>query len=112
MLFRRRDRRNKREASRMEHHSAARDVALLAAGLGIGSGIALLMAPNSGEEIRYAIGRRYLKTMKQLGRRREVLRDILGGLLEQAGDLRSSRLRRFLLRRVIRRAIEARLRAA
>jgi hypothetical protein len=92
----------------MENHSVVRDIALLAVGLGIGSGIALLMAPNSGEEVRYAIGRRYLKTMKRLARRRDVLRGILGDLLEQAGDVRSSRLRRFLMRR----AIEARLRAA
>ena len=85
-----------------------RDLALLAAGLGIGSGIALLMAPNSGEEVRYAIGRRYLKTMRRLGRRRELLRDILGDLLEHGGEARSSGLRRFLIRR----AIERRLRAA
>lgn len=110
MKFRRIDRRN-REASRMENHSVVRDIALVAAGIGIGSGIALLVAPDSGEEIRHLIGRRYLKTMRRLGRSTEDLRDRLQNLLTQTSDRRSSRIRRFLRRRAIR-AIEARLRAA
>ena len=105
MMFRRRDRRKEFKESHMEH-SVVRDIAMLAAGLGIGSGIALLMAPDSGEEVRHVIGRRCLKTMRRLGRSTEPLRDRLEGLLEQASDLRSSRLRRFLRRR----AIERRLR--
>ena len=108
MKFRRRDRRNKSEASHMEDHSVLRDIAMIAAGIGIGSGIALLMAPDSGEEVRHAIGRRCQKTIRRLGRSTEPLRDRLEDLLEQASDLRSSRLRRFLRRR----AIEARIREA
>lgn len=104
MKFRRSNRRTRSQ----EDHSVVRDIALVAAGIGIGSGIALLMAPDSGEEVRHAIGRRYHKTLRRLGRNTEDLRDRLGDLLEQANDLRSSRLRRFLRRR----AIEERLRAA
>jgi gas vesicle protein len=90
----------------MEDHSVIRDIALLAAGIGLGSGIALLTAPDSGEEVRHAIGRRCQKTIRRLGRGTEGLRDRLEDLLDQASDLRSSRLRRFLRRR----AIERRLR--
>jgi hypothetical protein len=110
--------RRKREESRIEDHSVARDIALIAAGIGIGSGVALLAAPNSGEEIRHAIGRRYRHTVRRIGRRTEGLRDSLEDLIEHANDLRSSRLRRFLLgrflvRRFLRRhAIERRLSAA
>jgi gas vesicle protein len=90
----------------MEDHSVIRDIALLAAGIGLGSGIALLTAPDSGEEVRHAIGRRCQKTIRRLGRSTEGLRDRLEDLVDQASDLRSSRLRRFLRRR----AIERRLR--
>jgi len=107
-MLRRSSRRNEPEASRTEDHSVVRDIALLAAGVGIGSGIALLVAPDSGEEIRHAIGRRYLRTMRRFGRRTEDLRDRLEDLLVFANDLRSSKLRRFLRRR----AVERRLRAA
>jgi hypothetical protein len=100
-------RRRERE-SRFEEHHVGRAIALIAAGIGIGSGIALLVAPNSGEEVRHALGRRYLKTMKRLGRSTEGLRDRLEEMLALANDLRAARGRRFLRRR----AIEERLRAA
>ena len=104
-MWRRRDRRSESKASEIGHHSVGHHIALIAAGIGIGSGIALLMAPDSGKEIRHAIGRRYLKTMKRLGRRSEGLRDRLGDMLELAHDLRAARLRRFLLRRAIERRV-------
>ncbi len=106
-MWRRRDRSESR-ASKNEEHHVGRAIALIAAGIGIGSGIALLMAPDSGEEVRHAIGRRYLKTMKRLGRRTEGLRDRLEDMLDLANDLRAAKGRRFLRRR----AIEERLRAA
>jgi hypothetical protein len=106
-MWKRRDRRSFL-ASKIEEHHPGRAIALIAAGIGIGSGIALLMAPNSGEEVRHAIGRRYLKAMKRLGRSTEGLRDRLDEMLELANDLRAARGRRFLRRR----AIEERLRAA
>ena len=113
-MFGRRRNRQKFEAS--EDHSVARNIPLILAGIGIGSGIALLMAPDSGKEVRHAIGRRYLKTMKRLGRGTEGLRDRVEDLLEHASDLRGSRLRRFLRRRAIERRLvheaEQRLRAA
>jgi hypothetical protein len=107
-MKRRRDRRKELEELRLEDHSVARDIALVVAGIGIGSGIALLVAPSSGEEARHAIGRGYRLTMKRLGRGTEDLRDRLEDLLEHAGDLRAGRL--LGLRR--RRAVERRIRAA
>ena len=101
-------RRHKSQESRIEDHSVARDITLVLAGISIGSGIALLMAPDSGEEVRHAIGRRYRQTVKRIGRRTEDLRDRLEDLLAHASDLRSSRLRRFLRRH----AVERQLRAA
>jgi hypothetical protein len=93
-MKRRRDRRNESEseASVIEDHSVARGIALVVAGIGIGSGIALLAAPNSGEEVRRAIGRRYRHTVKRIGRNTEDLRDRIEDLLKQASDLRSSKL--------------------
>jgi gas vesicle protein len=51
-----------------------RDTVFLSAGIGIGSGIALLLAPGSGEDMRYALGRGYRKTVKKIGRHTEDLR--------------------------------------
>lgn len=110
-MWRRRDRR-----SESEHHSVGRTIAFIAAGIGIGSGIALLTAPDSGEEVRHAIGRRCLKTIRRLGRSTEGLRDRLENMLELATDLRGSKVRRFLRRRAIERRLvheaERRIRAA
>ena len=65
-----------------------RDIAFLSVGIGIGSGIALLLAPASGEDIRYSLGRGYRKTVKNIGRHTEDLRDRAEGLLEHAQSLR------------------------
>ena len=102
-MFRRRsDRRNESEAG-IEGNSVARDIALVVAGIGIGSGLALLAAPSSGEEVRHAIGRRYRHAVKRIGRNTEDLRDRVADLLEQASDLGSSRLLGFRRRREIER---------
>ena len=90
-MKRRGDRRDE-ESSRLENHSVARDIVLVVAGLGIGSSVALLLAPDSGEEIRHAIGRRYHKALRQLGRRTENLRERAEDLLDRAAHLRSSKL--------------------
>jgi gas vesicle protein len=66
----------------------ARDIAFLVAGAGIGAGVALLLAPSSGEEVRHAIGRGYRKTVKRISRRTQDLRDRAEDLLEHAQDLR------------------------
>lgn len=66
----------------------ARDIAFLIAGVGIGAGVALLLAPSSGEEVRHAIGRGYRKTVRRIGRRTQDLRDRAEDLLEHAQDLR------------------------
>jgi len=64
-----------------------RDIAWLIAGIGIGSGVMLLLAPMEGEEVRHAIGRSCRKTLKSIGRNTEGLRDDAEHLLEQAKDL-------------------------
>ena len=66
----------------------ARDIAFLVAGAGIGAGVALLLAPSSGEDVRHAIGRGYRKTVRRIGRRTQDLRDRAEDLLEHAQDLR------------------------
>ena len=104
-MKRRRDRRNEREELHLEDHSVARDIALVVAGIGIGSGIALLAAPSSGEEARHAIGRGYRLTMRRLGRSTEDLRDRIEDLLEYAGDLRAGRLLGFRRRRGVERRV-------
>jgi gas vesicle protein len=65
-----------------------RDIAFLSVGIGIGSGIALLLAPGSGEDMRYALGRGYRRTVKNIGRHTEDARDRAEGLLEHAQSLR------------------------
>ena len=96
------------EQSDITGHSPAREIACLIAGLGIGAGLALLLSPSTGEEVRYALHRGYRKAMKRLGRRGRDLRDRAEDLLEHAQDLREhagdirergSRLLRFARRR-------------
>jgi gas vesicle protein len=71
-----------------ESRSTGRDFAMLFAGIGIGSAIALLLAPASGEDLRHAIDRRYRKTVKRIGRQREDLGDRAEDLLDRVYDLR------------------------
>src|SRR5260370_9953193 len=66
----------------------AGDIGFLVAGAGIGAGVALLLAPSNGEEVRHAIGRGYRKTVKRISRRTQDLRDRAEDLLEHAQDLR------------------------
>jgi hypothetical protein len=70
------------------HAGTVRDIAFLITGIGVGSGIALLLAPHNGEEVRHAIGRGYRKTTKSIGRHTEDLRDRAEDLLEHAHDWR------------------------
>ncbi len=77
-----------RSAEFEDARARARDIAFLVAGVGIGAGVALLLAPNTGEEVRHAIGRGYRKTVKRIGRRTQDLRDRAEDLLEHAQDLR------------------------
>jgi hypothetical protein len=74
-----------------------RDFALLIAGIGIGAGAALLLAPSSGEDARHAISRNYRKTVKRIARHTENLLDRTENILEHAQHLqrRGSRLFHF-----------------
>jgi gas vesicle protein len=65
-----------------------RDIAFLLMGIGIGCGIALLLAPATGEELRHTIRRRSRRAAKALGRHTDNLRDRAGDLLEFANDVR------------------------
>jgi hypothetical protein len=76
------------ESAGSDHRGKVRDIAFLITGIGIGSGVALLLAPDSGQEIRHAIGRGCRKTVKTIGRRTEDLRDRAEDFLEHAHDLR------------------------
>jgi hypothetical protein len=66
----------------------ARDFAFFIAGLSIGAGLALLLAPATGEDVRYALRRGYRRTIKGLGRHTQNIRDRAEDLLEHAQDLR------------------------
>lgn len=72
----------------LQNRRSARDIALLIAGVGIGSGIALLFAPSTGEKLRHTIRRGYHKAAKNIGRRSEDLRDRADELLEHAHEIR------------------------
>lgn len=76
-----------------------RDMAVLIAGIGIGSGMALLLAPTSGEEARHTIGRGYRKTVKTIGRCTEDLGDRAEDLLEHVHHLHKRGSRLFLFGR-------------
>ncbi len=80
-----------------EDERRGRDFALLIAGIGIGAGAALLLAPSSGEDARHAISRRYRKAVKNLARYTEDLFDRTEGIMEHAQHLqrRGSRLIHF-----------------
>lgn len=78
------------------NHSMARDIVLLTSGIGIGTGIALLLAPATGEDMRHALAKGCRKTAKTIGRRTEELRDRAEDLLDHAHELtdKGSRLLR------------------
>ena len=65
-----------------------RDIALLLAGIGIGSAIALLSAPGSGEALRHRLGREYRKAARRIGRHTEDFRDRADEILDRSPDLR------------------------
>jgi gas vesicle protein len=76
------------ESAGSDQRGKVRDIAFLLTGIGIGSAVALLLAPSSGEEVRYAIGRGYRKTVKTIGRRTVDLRDQAEDVLQHAHHLR------------------------
>jgi gas vesicle protein len=68
----------------MRRNEKMRDFAFLIAGIGIGSGVALLLAPSNGKELRYAIGRGCRTTAKNINRQAEVMLDRAEDFLEHA----------------------------
>jgi len=68
--------------------STVRNIVIFVAGASIGAGLALLLAPVTGEDIRYALRRGVRKTVKGIGRRTQDIRDRAEDLLEHAQDLR------------------------
>lgn len=74
-------RRNEREG--VEGARRLHGISRLLAAASLGAGIALLLAPSSGEEARRAIGRGYRKAKKNISRRAEDLRDRAAEVLER-----------------------------
>jgi gas vesicle protein len=72
----------------VRNQSTVRSIAIFVAGASIGAGVALLLAPATGEDIRYALRRGYRRTLKGIGRRTQDFRDRAEDLLEHAQDLR------------------------
>ena len=66
----------------------ARDLTFLMTGMGIGTGIALLFAPSTGDDLRYAIGRNCQKAAKHIGRHTQEFRDRVEDVFEHAENLR------------------------
>ena len=65
-----------------------RDIVLLTTGIGMGTVAALLVAPYTGEEARFALRRGSRKVAKRIGRHTEDLRGRAEDLLEHAQDFR------------------------
>jgi hypothetical protein len=65
-----------------------REIAFLAAGIAIGAGLALLLTPKRGYEVRRAIGRGYRRAIEGLSDRAHDLRERAHDLRERAEDLR------------------------
>lgn len=69
-----------------------RDIAFLAAGIAIGAGLAILLTPKNGREVRRAIGRGCRRLVDELSERghdlKEELRERGQDLRERAGDWR------------------------
>ena len=65
-----------------------RDLAFLAAGFGIGAGLAILLTPKRGHEVRRAIGRGCRRAIEGLSDRAYDLRERAQDLRERAEDLR------------------------
>ena len=86
-----------------------RNIALVLAGVAIGAGLALLLTPKRGDEVRDAIGRGYRRTIEGLSERAGDLRDRANELRERAHDLtddlreRAPNLLRFARRRIAQR---------
>ena len=66
-----------------------RDMAFLAAGIAIGAGLAILLTPKRGHEVRRAIGRGYRRTIEGLSDRAYDLRERAHDLRGRAEDLRA-----------------------
>jgi gas vesicle protein len=76
-----------------------RDLAFLISGIAIGSAIALLLAPSSGEDLRYEIAHGYRRATKKIGRRAEELRERAEGFMDRAGRLTGRGARLLQMRR-------------
>lgn len=81
-----------------EDRGVGRGIILVLAGIGIGAGLALLLTPRRGAEVRDAIGRGYRKTVEGLSERAQDLRERAQDLRERAPNLL-----RFARRKVIER---------
>jgi hypothetical protein len=82
----------------IDDHSVGRAVALVLAGIGIGAGLAMLLTPKRGDEVREAIGRGYRRAVDELNERAQDLRSRALDLKEDLQE-RAPNLLRFAARR-------------
>jgi gas vesicle protein len=68
----------------IEKHQSAAGVGLFLAGLVIGAGAALLLAPQSGLETRQALGRKARRARDAAGRKANDMRDSVTDTFEEA----------------------------
>jgi gas vesicle protein len=78
-----------RSGDAVDDQASGRALLYLLAGIGIGAGLALLLTPRRGNEVRDAIGRGYRRSIESLGEQAQNLRDRaqdLGEGLRQRGS--------------------------
>ncbi len=69
-------------------HGLGKHVSLILTGAAMGAAAALLLAPGSGEDTRYKIGRHYKKTVKHIERYSNHLQDRAEDLMQHASEVR------------------------
>lgn len=69
-------------------HGLGKHVALILTGAAMGATAALLLAPASGEDTRYKIGRGYKRTVKHIERYSDHLQDRAEDLMQHANEVR------------------------
>jgi len=69
-------------------HGLGKEFTLILAGVAMGATAALLLAPASGEDTRYKIGRGYNRTVKRIGRYSNHLQDRAEDLMQHASEVR------------------------
>ena len=91
------------EPSSRDAHATRRSLVLVLAGVAIGAGLALLLTPKTGPEVRQILGRAYRKTRESLSGGAHSLRDRAQNIGEDLRE-RVPNLLRFSRRKTMPRA--------